>query len=174
MDNKRAVFLLVRTALCAATLTAGKFVLSAVPNVEIVTLLCALYGYVFGWWGVLSAVIFVGMEPLLYGFGTWFVSYLLYWPLVCAVFALLKKGGVQNRFLLGFFAVLLTLYFGALTTFVDIALLVGFRDNFFSAFRVKYLAGVAFYLTEIVTNAVVFPLLFLPCARAIEKIPLRG
>ena len=42
-------------AVSAATVTAGKLALSALPNVEVVTLLLASYGYVFGPGGVLSA-----------------------------------------------------------------------------------------------------------------------
>ena len=70
----------------AATVECGKLVLSALPNIEVVTLLLALYGYVFGWYGVLSALVFVSIEPLIYGFGTWLPAYLIYWPLVALVF----------------------------------------------------------------------------------------
>ena len=54
------------TGLAAATLTAGKFVLSAVPNVEIVTLLSAVYGFVLGLPGILAVYVFVTCETLMY------------------------------------------------------------------------------------------------------------
>ena len=57
--------------ICAATIECAKLALAALPNVEVVTLLCALYGYTFGWWGVLSTVVFVCIEPIIWGFGSW-------------------------------------------------------------------------------------------------------
>ena len=48
----------------AATIECGKSALAFLPNIEVVTLLCALYGYAFGMLGVLSAVVFVCIEPL--------------------------------------------------------------------------------------------------------------
>ncbi len=156
----------MRTAVCTATLTAGKFVLSSIPNVEIVTLLSALYGYAFGWYGVLSSFLFACIEPFLYGVGTWVIPYLLYWPLVSAVFFLLRKKNIKSRWLLTAAALLLTAFFGVLTTFFDIVLLVGIRENFLFVFAVKYAAGVAFYLAQLLTNAVLFPILFPPLAGA--------
>ena len=48
----------------AATLECGKLVLSFLPNIEVVSILTALFGYVFGWAGVISTFIFVLIEPL--------------------------------------------------------------------------------------------------------------
>jgi hypothetical protein len=59
--------------ICAATIECGKLAFSAIPNFEVVTLLTALYGYAFGWVGVLSSVVFVCIEQLLYGINTWVV-----------------------------------------------------------------------------------------------------
>ena len=58
----------------AATIECGKLVLSFLPNVEVVTILCALYGYVFGWLGVAAALVFVCIEPLIWGFGSRIIS----------------------------------------------------------------------------------------------------
>ena len=69
----------------AATLECGKLVMSFLPNVEVVSILTALYGYVFGWAGVLASFIFVMIEPLIWGFGPWFITYLIYWPLLAFV-----------------------------------------------------------------------------------------
>ena len=48
-------------AVMAATLEGGKLALAAIPNVEIVTLLCAVYGYVFGGAGIIATYVFVGL-----------------------------------------------------------------------------------------------------------------
>ena len=144
----------------AATLECAKLALSFLPNIEIVTLLTALYSYVFGIYGLIASVVFVSIEPLIYGFGTWVVSYYIYWPTVALVFMLFARIKVKNRFILATGAVVLTVWFGILSTLIDIGLLSGFFDNFLYRFSVYYLRGIPFYIAQIVSNAVLFPLLF--------------
>ena len=71
--NARSIALV---GIMAATLECGKLVLSFLPNIEVVTILCALYGYVFGVLGIVAAAVFVCLEPLIYGFGSWIITYL--------------------------------------------------------------------------------------------------
>jgi len=145
----------------AATVECGKLVLSALPNIEVVTLLLALYGYVFGWYGVLSALVFVSIEPLIYGFGTWLPAYLIYWPLVALVFMLLGKIKLKNRWLITAVAVGMTFLFGLLTSLIDVGLFSGNFDNFLYRFGVYYARGIPFYAIQIACNAVLFPCFFL-------------
>ncbi len=140
----------------AATVECGKLILAVVPNVEVVTLLVALYGYVFGPLGILAAIVFVFIEPMIWGFGTWVISYLIYWPFVALIFCLLGATRVKNRFALAGFAVLLTVFFGVLTTLVDVGVFTGNFDSFSYRFSVMYLRGVTFYITQILCNAVLF------------------
>ena len=144
----------------AATLECAKLALSALPNIEVVTLLVALYGYVFGWYGLLSAVVFVSIEPLIYGFGTWVVSYYIYWPLLALTFMLLGKIKIKNRWLLTAVAIAMTFFFGVLTSLVDVGLLSGNFDNFFYRFGIYYARGAIFYTIQLICNAVLFPLFF--------------
>lgn len=146
--------------IAAATVECGKLALSFLPNVEVVTLLLALYGYVFGWLGVLSAVVFVCIEPLIYGINTWVITYFIYWPLVAFIFMLLGRAKIKNRWIFTAAAVILTVFFGVLSSLVDIGLLSGFFDNFLYRFAVYYARGIAFYIVQIACNAVLFPLLF--------------
>ena len=87
----------------------------ALPNIEVVTLLLALYGYVFGFRGVVASIVFVCIEPLIYGFGLWTITYFLYWPFVATLFMILKRIGVKNRFVLTAAALVMTLWFGVLS-----------------------------------------------------------
>ena len=154
----------------AATLECAKLALSALPNIEVVTLLVALYGYVFGWYGLLSAVVFVSIEPLIYGFGTWVVSYYIYWPLLALTFMLLGKIKIKNRWLLTAAALAMTFFFGVLTSLVDVGLLSGNFDNFFYRFGIYYARGAIFYTIQLICNAVIFPLLFKFMAGKLGKI----
>ena len=150
------------TALAAASLTAGKFVLSAIPNVEIVTLLCAVYGFVLGAQGVLATCIFVACETLIYGLGPWVISYAIHWPAVALVFWLLSRFIKPSRVIPTIVAVIMTTSFGVLTALVDVGLFSGFWDDFGQRFAIYYVRGAVFYVTQIVCNAIVFPLLFKP------------
>ena len=167
LTGARAIALV---GITAATVECAKLALSALPNIEIVTLLIALYGYVFGWYGVLSAIIFVSIEPLIYGFGTWVVAYYIHWPIVAVVFMLLGKMRVKNRWIISAIAVLLTVFFGFLTSLIDVGLLSGNFDNFFYRFAVYYGRGIIFYALQIACNAVIFPLAFRFLSDKLSKI----
>lgn len=155
--------------ICAASIECGKLVLAALPNVEVVTLLSALYGYTFGVWGIISALVFVCIEPLIYGFGTWMISYFIYWPLVALVFMLFAKAKIKSRWVLTAAALVLTVLFGVLTSLIDTGLFLGYYENFFYRFGITYVRGISFYVTMLVTNAVVFPTLFPPLYSAISR-----
>ena len=139
ISGARAVALV---GITAATVECAKLALAALPNIEIVTFLIGLYGYVFGWYGVLTAFVFVSIEPLIYGFGTWIVSYYIYWPLVALVFMILGRIKIKNRWLITAVALVLTLFFGILTSLVDVGLLSGNFDNFFYRFGMYYARGI--------------------------------
>ena len=154
----------------SATIECAKLALAAIPNVEAVSLLIALYSYVFGIYGVISTVVFVCIEPLIWGFNTWVATYLIYWPLLGLVFLLLGKFNVKNRFLIAGIAVFMTFFFGVLSSLVDIGLLTGFFDDFFVRFGIYYARGIAFYAVHITSNAIIFLLLFLPFLKRLEKL----
>lgn len=167
--TRKATFRVVLVGLCAASIECGKLALAAIPNVEVVTLLTALYGYAFGGIGIAASVVFVCIEPCIYGFGTWVVSYFIYWPLVAVVFMLLGKIKLKNRWLLTLTAVTLTIFFGFLTSVVDVGLFMGRFDSFWERFSIMYLRGIPFYVAQVVTNLVVFPTLFPPLCAFLQK-----
>ena len=165
--NARSIALV---GIMAATLECGKLVLSFLPNIEVVTILCALYGYVFGVLGVVAAAVFVCIEPLIYGFGSWIITYFIYWPLVAFVFMRLRKRGAKSRFLLTLVAVGMTVGFGVLSSIIDTAFFLGINENYLSNLLLYYVRGIVFYLIQLATNAVLFPTLFLFMADKLEKI----
>ena len=154
----------------AATLECAKLVLAVIPNVEAVSLLIALYSFVFGWSGIAAAVVFVCIEPLIWGFGTWLVSYLIYWPTLAVLFFILGRLRIKNRFIITGVAALMTFIFGILTSLVDIGLFSGSFDSFFYRFGVYYARGIIFYAVHIVSNLLIFLLIFTPLRRLLEKI----
>ena len=167
LSGARAIALV---GITAATVECAKLALAALPNIEIITLLLGLYGYVFGWYGVLASLVFVSIEPLIYGFGTWVISYYIYWPLVALTFMMLGRLKVRNRWLLTLIALLLTFFFGILTSLVDVGLLSGNFDRFFYRFGIYYARGVIFYALQLACNAVLFPLAFNFLAKKLDGI----
>ena len=161
-DSKRTSLArrIALVGIMAATIECGKLALSFLPNVEVVTILTALYGYTFGYLGIIASVVFVCIEPLIYGFNLWVVSYFLYWPFVAFVFMLLARARIRSRWIATLAAVILTAWFGVLTSLVEVGLLSGFFENFFYRFGIYYMRGIVFYAVQITTNAVLFPLLF--------------
>ncbi len=169
IKNRPALYAAL-VGMAAASIECGKLALSFLPNIEVVTLLCALYGYVFGWYGVLAAAVFVLLEPFIWGFGLWMISYCLYWPFVAFVFFCLGRKKIQNRFGLTLAAVLLTVWFGVLTSLVDIGLFTGHYTQFWSRFAIFYMRGIPFYAAQILCNAVLFPTIFLFLSKHLRKL----
>ncbi len=165
--NARGVALV---GIMAATLECGKLVLSFIPNVEVVTLLVALYGYVFGGLGIIAAAVFVCIEPLIWGFGSWFITYIIYWPLVAAVFMLLRRREITSRLWLTLCAVGLTLLFGVLSSSIDSAFYLGINENYLQNLLLYYARGIVFYLVQIVTNGVLFPTVFNFLSKKLELV----
>lgn len=163
---KRVALIAVSTAL----IECGKLALAVIPNVEVVTLLCALLGYAFGLYGVISVYLFVVIEPLIWGFGTWLISYLIYWPLVAVIFMLFGIKNIKNRIIVTFTACVLTALFGVLTSLVDIGLFSGKFDNFWTRFAIYYSRGAVFYIVQIACNLVLFATAFTPLSRILKDV----
>ena len=101
------------------------------------------------------------------------ISYFIYWPLVALVFFFLGRMRVKNLIAITSIAVVLTALFGVLTAFVDVGLFSGSYENFFARFAIYYSRGIAFYIAQIATNAVIFPLLFRPLGNSLLKMKSR-
>ena len=169
MHRDRALKLAL-IAVMAATVEVGKLALAFIPNVEIVTLLCATFGFVFGWSGLVATYIFVLLECFVWGFNTWVLTYVIYWPLVTFTFMLLGRRNFNNRFVATLIAVTLTAFFGVLSSLVDTGLLSGFWDRFWYRFSIIYVRGLSFYLTQIICNLLLFLLVFKPLTDYIDKV----
>ena len=82
---------ITRIALLSAILYVSKVALEMLPNVELVSLLIMIYALVFGAETFWIRTVFNLFELIQWGFGSWWVSYLYVWPLLCLCVLLLKK-----------------------------------------------------------------------------------
>lgn len=168
LNSRNYIKKIVLIALLSAIITAGKFALMAVPNVEIVTIIIMVSSFVFGLGVALPAtIIFVTLETFIWGFSPWVIAYYIYWPLLALITFLVKKLIVKNLVIFpALIAAVMTLLFGVLTTFIDTLFYSG-GSSFFSMFAAMYLKGVSFFLIHVVSNSIILALLFLPLSKVL-------
>ena len=68
-----------------------KFAMAALPNIEPVSLLMMVFGAVFGLKALYPCYVYVAMEILTFGIGTWNVNYLYIWAIIVVVAWLMRK-----------------------------------------------------------------------------------
>ncbi len=154
----------------AAIIECGKLSLAFLPNIEVASLFVALFGYLFGWYGVAAAVVFVCIEPLIWGFGSWIVTYVIYWPTLAILFMMLGKMSVKNRYVITAIAFGSTFLFGVLSALVDTAFLLGVNGRFLANFFLYYFRGIIFYTIHLACNVVSFILLFPYLSKKLQKL----
>ena len=174
LDSAKKIAVL---AIMAALLVAGKWALNAIPNVEVVTLFCALFGYVFGFAAVIPTTVFCIEEMLAFGVHTWVVDYLVHWNAIVCVFAALGKirhyPMKKIEYVIPvFIGVFLTATYGVFTSTVDAVFACFYSDftKFFTYFLTIYSRGVVFFVVHIVCNLVTFTVLFHPLRILLEKL----
>lgn len=167
-----------------AVITGGKQILSVIPNVEIVSILLATCSCVWGLGMALPvAVVFTAIQMAFYSFNMWVLEYLVYWPLLAVCFRAFSKARFANAICQTICAVALivvcTTFFGVFTSAVDT--LIGYTSEGFKVvtsdfgyrFSVMYVRGIPFFVTHVVSNAVIFMVGFHPIAVVTGKMKLR-
>lgn len=159
--NKRLVSMCLM-AMMGVLLTVSKEVMAFLPNFEPVTLLTVLFTLSFGWLAAGAVAVFLLLEGLLYGFGTWWVMYLYIWPLLCGLTLLLRR--MDKAWQWAVFAGLYGLCFGTLCSLVYLPV-GGVR------MMLAWIAsGLPFDFMHAGGNLLLMLLLYRPLRRALEKI----
>lgn len=160
---KNTSLLIVRIAMISALLTAGKFAISFIPNVEIVTIIIMVFSASFGLVYMLPAtLVFCAMEVLIYGVQSWVLLYFIYWPLLAIISSILLKR--KNLIVAIIVAIVFTFFFGLLSALADTAFCVGYlsKDDLWKYFVAYYLRGISFDIIHVVSNFVIVLVLFNP------------
>ncbi len=170
-----AAIYVARVAAMSAMLTAFKFALSFVPNVEVVTVLILVYGSAMGIAYALPAtLIFCAVETAIYGFGSWVLLYFVYWPLLALAAGILLRGArVWLALALG---VIGSVLFGVLsaccdTLFCAANLAPSYLGRYWAAY---YLKGLYFDLAHVISSAVTVAVLYVPLVAVLKKIAPTG
>ncbi len=158
-----------RTAVFVATLIGAQYALSAVPFVEVVTLLFVCYAYVFGVWrGVVSAVVFAFIRQLIFGFyPVVLVLYLVHFSALSVAFGCLGKVRRLQGWKLLLVAVALATVMTACFTLLDNLITPLWYAYTPRAAKIYFNASLPFLLGQSVCAAVSVGLLFLPIRNAL-------
>ena len=149
-------------AMMGTLLVISKEALAFLPNVELVSLLTILFTLVFGKRAVGALAVFLLLEGVLYGFGTWWVMYLYIWPLLALLtwlFRWMKRGWQW-----AIFAGLYGLAFGTLCSLVYLP--VGGP----SMMLAWIISGLPFDFTHAGGNFVLTLLLYHPLRKVLEML----
>lgn len=145
-----------------AALTFGlKVAMSALPNIEPVSLMVMLFAVTFGWKGLYPMYLYVVMEILFYGIHLWNINYLYVWTVLLVAARLLRN--MQHP--LGWATVsgVFGLLFGALCGIVDV-----FIGGFGYAVA-KWISGIPFDIAHCAGNFVIALILFCPLRKLLDK-----
>lgn len=149
-----------------AALTFGaKVAMSALPNIEPVSLMILLFGAIFGWKALFPTYVYVIAEILFYGLGTWNVNYLYIWAILAVAAVLLRR--VRQPLVWALVSGVYGLAFGALCAPVD-AVIGGWGYA-----AAKWVSGIPFDLAHCAGNFVIALLLFAPLRTVLEKLYAR-
>lgn len=146
--------------------------MSALPNIEPVTVLLMVFAASFGWqMAVMSALVFCTLETVLYGFGSWVVSYYVYWSLLALVSGLIFQ---KNRklWLAVIVAVVGTVLFGVIDAFIYACFIKvsGSSMALMKIFALYYAQGFYFVLLHTASSLVLVGVLFKPLTNLLDRI----
>ncbi len=162
MDKKLPLSEIVLFGVLGAMTFGAKYVMSWMPNIEPVSLLVMLYAVVFGRKCLFPVYVYVILEILFYGIGSWAINYLYIWAILAGLALLLRKmeHPLGWAVLSGAFGLL----FGALCAPVDF-----FIGGFGYAIS-KWVSGIMYDVLHCAGNFVIALVLFVPLRTLLEKL----
>lgn len=142
-----------------------KMCMAFLPNIEPVSLTIMVYAAVFGLKALYPTYVYVLMEILYWGLGTWNINYLYIWAILAVAAWLLRKSRQPLAWALlsGVFG----LAFGALCAPVDI-----FIGGFGYAVT-KWASGIPFDIAHCAGNFLIALVMFNPLRTLLDKLYVR-
>ena len=165
-ENKSLVFTgreCAYAAIFVALTIAAQLALSAIPGVEIVTLLFVAYAFTLGTArGMICATAFSLIRQLIFGFyPTVLILYLVYYNLLCIVFGFLGKyikEPVKFLWVIVVIACICTILFTMMDCVIT-PLWYGYTKR---ATEIYFKAALGFMIPQVICTAITITLLFLP------------
>jgi len=148
-------------SLMGALMFGSKLALSALPNIHINTVLIILCTVLFGWKALYAVFTYVMLEGIIFGFGTWWISYLYIWPGFVLICMLLRKN--NSALIWAVTAAVCGLFFGALCSIPY--LFIGGWEAALS----YWVSGIPFDLSHCAGNFCLTLILYKPLYMIIQK-----
>lgn len=142
-----------------------KMCMAALPNIEPVSLFVMVFGVIFGWKALYPTYVYVAMELLTWGPGTWNVNYLYIWAILAVAALLLRK--MEHPLSWAMLSGVFGLAFGALCAPVDVV--IGGLSFAVS----KWISGIPFDVAHCAGNFVIALILFKPLRALLERLYAR-
>ena len=149
-------------AVLGAMTFAAKYVMAILPNIEPVSLCVMLYSVTFGKKAVYPIYLYVLLELLFFGIGTWNIMYLYIWEILAlaAYFCRSMESPLGWALLSGSFGLL----FGAFCAPVDAVIGgIGYAVS-------KWASGIPFDIAHCIGNFVIALVLFRPMRQLLNKL----
>lgn len=161
-DAKLSIRELVLFGLLGAMTFALKMGMFFLPNIEPVSLCIMVYATVFGWKALYPTYVYVAMEILYWGIGTWNVCYLYIWPLLAVIALCLRN--LSSPWVWAVVSGAFGLLFGALCGIVDVFI------GGWSYAVAKWISGIPFDITHCIGNFLIALILFVPLRKLVDKL----
>lgn len=163
MDNRKITVGQIALFGVLGALTFGaKVAMSWLPNIEPVSLFVMVFAVVFGKKCLYPIYLYVVLEILIYGLGTWNIMYLYIWAILALVAYLMRR--VENPLAWALLSGIFGLAFGLLCAPVDF--LLGDMGYVIS----KWISGIPFDVMHCAGNFVIALVLFVPMRKLVDRL----
>ena len=139
-----------------------KLGMALLPNIEPVSLCILVFGAVFGYKALYPCFIYVTMEVLYFGLGTWNICYLYVWPIPVILGVFLRE--IKPSLIWALVSAVFGLLFGALCGIVD-----AFIGGIGYAVA-KWASGIPFDIAHCLGNFGMALILFKPLRQLLDKL----
>ena len=141
---------------------AAKYAMSALPNIEPVSLMVMLFAVTFGIKALFPIYLYVGMEILFFGLGLWNFNYLYIWAILAVIAWFVRR--MEHPLGWAMLSGVYGLLFGLLCAPVD-AVIGGFAYA-----GAKWVSGIPFDLLHCGGNFIIALVLFDPLRKLLENL----
>lgn len=171
--NKIKVKDITLIAMMVAVIEVCKIALASIPNVELNSFWIIIFSLYFKRKIYLVIVVFILIEGLMYGFGTWWIMYLYVWPLLAFVTMKLKDCDSSSTWAIisGVFGLLFGL-FCSLPYFV-IGTIGGSLVNGIKTAFAWWVAGIPWDIVHGISNIIIMFILYYPITKVMKMAQYR-
>ena len=139
-----------------------KFAMAALPNIEPVSLMMVVFATVLGLKALYPCYVYVAMEILTFGIGTWNINYLYIWAIIVVAAWLMRK--MEQPLAWALLSGVFGLFFGAFCAPVDVVI------GGWSYAAAKWVSGIPFDMLHGAGNFVLALIMYKPLRKLLEKL----